>query len=65
MRTYQLCRDGDYGAFITSSEWLADVNYGAVMRKLLVNGLGGEALHVIAPATMPFAETATTGATTC
>ena len=64
LRTYQLCRDGDYGAFITSSEWL-DVNYGAVLRKLLVNGLGGEALHVIAPAAMPFAETATTGAVTC
>ena len=64
LRTYQLCRDGDYGAFITSSEWL-DVNYGAVLRKLLVNGLGGEALHAVAPAAMPFAETATTGAITC
>ena len=64
LKTYQLCRDGDYGAFITSSEWL-DVNYGAVLRKLLVNRLGGEALHVIAPASMPFAETATTGAITC
>ena len=64
LKTYQLCRDGDYGAFITSSEWL-DVNYGAVLRKLLVNGFGAEALHVIAPAAMPFAETATTGAITC
>ena len=64
LKTYQLCRDGDYGAFITSSEWL-DVNYGALMRKLLVNGFGGEALHVIAPAAMPFADTATTGAITC
>ena len=64
LKTYQLCRDGDYGAFITSSEWL-DVNYGAVLRTLLVHGLGGEALHVIAPAAMPFADAATTGAITC
>ena len=64
LKTYQLCRDGDYGAFITSSEWL-DVNYGAVLRTLLVNGLGGEALHVVAPAAMPFADAATTGAITC
>ena len=61
---YQLCRDGDYGAFITSSEWL-DVNYGAVLRTLLVHGLDGEALHVVAPAAMPFADAATTGAITC
>ncbi len=64
LKTYQLCRDGDYGAFITSSEWL-DVNYGAVLRTLLVHGLGGEALHVVAPAAMPFADAATTGAITC
>ena len=64
LKTYQLCRDGDYGAFLTSSEWL-DVNYGAVLRTLLVNGLGGEALHVVAPAAMPFADAATTGAITC
>ena len=64
LRTHQLCRDGDYGAFITSAEWL-DVNYGALMRKLLVNGFGAEALHVIAPAAMPFPDTATTGVITC
>ena len=64
LKTYQLCRNGDYGAFITSSEWL-DVNYGAVLRTLLVHGLGGEALHVVAPAAMPFADATTTGAITC
>ena len=42
------------------------MNYGDVMRKLLVgHHLGGKSLHVIAPATMPFADTATTGAITC
>lgn len=64
LKTRQLARRGDYGAFITSAEWL-DVNYGSVLRKLLTNGLGGVALHVLAPATMPFADANTTGAITC
>lgn len=64
LKTRQIARPGDYGAFITSAEWL-DVNYGGVLRKLLTNGLGGEALHVIAPAARPFADAATTGAITC
>ena len=33
-------RAGDVGCFVTSSEWL-DVNYGKVVRRLLLNGLGG------------------------
>ena len=64
VKTYELARPGDYGAFITSAEWL-DVNYGNVVRELLTNGLGGTALHVLAPGAMPFGETATTGAITC
>jgi predicted RNA methylase len=64
LKTRQLARPGDYGAFITSAEWL-DVNYGDVLRKLLTNGLGGASLHVISPTAMPFADTATTGAITC
>ena len=44
--------------------WL-DVNYGAVLRTLLIHGLGGEALHVVAPAAMPFVDATTTGAITC
>ena len=64
LKTCRLAARGDYGAFITSAEWL-DVNYGDVMRKLLVNHLGGTSLHVIAPAAMPFADAATTGAITC
>lgn len=64
MRTLQLARPGDYGAFITSAEWL-DVNYGATLRQLLADGLGGVALHVLDPKAMPFADAATTAAITC
>ena len=64
LKTRQLAAPGDYGAFITSAEWL-DVNYGDVMRKLLLDDLGGTAVHVIAPTAMPFADAATTGAITC
>ena len=64
LKTRAFVKPGDYGAFITSAEWL-DVNYGAAARKLLVDGLGGTDLHVIAPAAMPFADAATTGAIAC
>ncbi len=64
LKTRSLARPGDYGAFITSAEWL-DTNYGAAMRGLLADGLGGTALHVIAPAATPFADAATTGAIAC
>jgi SAM-dependent methyltransferase len=64
LKTRQLGRVGDRGAFITSAEWL-DVNYGAVLRKMLADGLGGTALHVLTPESMPFADAATTGAITC
>jgi SAM-dependent methyltransferase len=59
LRTRQLARRGDFGAFVTSSEWL-DVNYGGVIREMLGNGLGGTALQMIAPEAMPFGETMTT-----
>jgi adenine-specific DNA-methyltransferase len=55
---------GDRGVFITSSEWL-DVNYGSLMRELLLDGLGGESIHVIAPEAEPFDDALTTGAITC
>lgn len=63
IKTKQLARDGDYGVFITSAEWL-DVNYGSVMRRLLADGMGGVSLHVLDPRGMPFADAATTGAIT-
>lgn len=64
LRTLQLARAGDYGAFITSAEWL-DVNYGSVLRNLLASQLGGTSLHVIDPRARPFPDAATTGAITC
>ncbi|MFD8479001.1 Eco57I restriction-modification methylase domain-containing protein [Kitasatospora sp. NPDC059673] len=55
---------GDIGAFITSAEWL-DVNYGRLVRDLLLNQLGGEAVHMIDPTASPFADATTTGAVSC
>ncbi len=64
MRVAQLAKPGDAGAFITSSEWL-DVNYGSALRELLVDRLGGVALHVLDARAKPFEDAATTGAITC
>ncbi|MCX8281769.1 N-6 DNA methylase [Phyllobacterium sp. 0TCS1.6C] len=64
LRTRQLARPGDFGAFITAAEWL-DVNYGSVVRKMLADGLGGAALHVIDPKARPFTDALATGAITC
>lgn len=64
VRTLQLANEGDYGAFITSAEWL-DVNYGSVLRNLLAGKLGGTSLHIIDPKAMPFPDAITTGAITC
>jgi hypothetical protein len=60
MKTGRLAQPGDFVAFITAAEWL-DVNYGRVLRKMLANGLGGTALHVIDPKALPFSGTFTTG----
>ena len=57
-------RPGDIGCFVTSSEWL-DVNYGDVIRRLLLNTLGGRAVHVLEPRSAPFDKTAVTAAITC
>lgn len=64
VRTLQLAKDGDVGAFITSSEWL-DVNYGATLRQLLAKKLGGVGLHMLNPKAMPFSDATTTGTITC
>lgn len=55
---------GDIGCFITSAEWL-DVNYGSLVRDLLLDGLGGVGLHVLEPTAAPFPDATTTGAITC
>ena len=63
-QTACLARTGDFGAFITAAEWL-DVNYGAAARQVLVDVLGGLAVHVIAPAATPFPNADATGAVVC
>ena len=64
LRTREIARPGDFGAFITSAEWM-DVNYGSVLRKMLANGLGGTALHVLGADAQPFEGAMTTGAIAC
>ncbi|SEC38673.1 Methyltransferase domain-containing protein [Nocardioides exalbidus] len=64
LATLSHARTGDYGTFVTSSEWL-DVNYGSLVRQLLVDGLGGESIHVVDPTALPFSDAATTAAITC
>lgn len=64
LQTRLLAKPGDVGAFITSAEWM-DVNYGSALRRLLLNDLGGIALHVLEPTVEAFPGTATTAAITC
>lgn len=64
LQTRLLAKEEDIGAFITSAEWL-DVNYGSALRELLLNELGGLALHVLEPTVEAFPGTATTAAITC
>ena len=64
LKTRLLARAGDIGAFITSAEWM-DVNYGSALRRLLLQELGGVALHVLEPTIEAFPGTATTAAITC
>ena len=64
LQTRLLAREGDIGAFITSAEWM-DVNYGSALRRLLLQDLGGIALHVLEPTVEAFPGTATTAAITC
>lgn len=52
-------RAGDYGVFVTASEWL-DTNYGALLRSLFLGPLGGESLTILTPETRAFEGTATT-----
>ena len=56
-------RPGDIGAFITAAEWL-DVNYGALVRSLILKQLGGQSITVIEPTAQPFPDAATTAAIT-
>jgi adenine-specific DNA-methyltransferase len=64
LATADRARTGDYGAFVTAAEWL-DVNYGRLIRALVLGRLGGLSLDVLEPAALPFPGTATTAAVTC
>jgi adenine-specific DNA-methyltransferase len=54
---------GDAGVFITSAEWL-DVNYGNLVRELLLGPLGARRIAVFEPTSTPFADAATTAVIT-
>ena len=64
LSTLQHARPGDKGVFITAAEWL-DVNYGKLVRELLLHHLGGLSVHLIEPEAMPFPDAATTAVITC
>lgn len=64
LKTVQHARPGDFGAFVTSAEWL-DVNWGRLMRALFLGPLGGIELHLLEPKLKPFADADTTAAITC
>ena len=55
---------GDAGALVTAAEWL-DVNYGGLIRGLLLGPLGGESIHLLDPAAAVFPDAAATSAITC
>ena len=55
---------GDAGALVTAAEWL-DVNYGSLIRALLLGPLGGESIHLLDPAAAMFPDAAATSAITC
>ncbi len=63
LATAVLGRPGDVGCFVTSAEWL-DVNYGAIIRSLVLGGLGGRSLHIVEPKALPFEGAQTTAVIT-
>lgn len=64
LATAELGRPGDVGCFVTSAEWL-DVGYGSIIRSLLLDGLGGQALHVVDPSAAAFDDAQTTAVISC
>jgi adenine-specific DNA-methyltransferase len=63
LSTVRHAKVGDVGVFITAAEWL-DVNYGSLIRSLVLSGLGGKGITVIDPKAQPFPDAATTAAIT-
>jgi hypothetical protein len=64
VKTREIARDGDFGAFITAAEWL-DVNYGHTLRSALLNGMGGLSVDLFPADVAVFDGTMTTAAITC
>ncbi|MBO0788971.1 MAG: hypothetical protein J2P33_23175, partial [Actinobacteria bacterium] len=64
LATAGLARPGDAGVLVTAAEWL-DVNYGSLVRGLLLGPLGGRAVHLLDPAVPVFADAAATSAIAC
>ena len=63
LATAHLAQTGDYGVFVTSSEWL-DVRYGHLARELIAGPLGGISVHVLDARSQAFEDAATTAAVT-
>ncbi|WP_419837860.1 Eco57I restriction-modification methylase domain-containing protein [Candidatus Poriferisodalis sp.] len=63
LATAHLARAGDYGVFVTSSEWL-DVGYGRLARELVAGPLGGLSVHILDARTSAFADAMTTATVT-
>jgi len=63
LATANLAQCGDKGIYITAAEWL-DVNYGKVVRDLLLNTLGAETIQIIEPTAALFPDAAATGVIT-
>ena len=52
LATARLARPGDFGVFVTSSEWL-DVQYGRMLRELLLGPFAAYSVHVLDPERSP------------
>ncbi|MGH7045837.1 MAG: class I SAM-dependent methyltransferase [Stellaceae bacterium] len=62
-RIAEIGKDGDFGCLITAAEWL-DVGYGAALRSLLADRLGGTEIHILHPTAEAFPGTMSTAAIT-
>lgn len=63
LATAEHAKRGDVGVLITAAEWL-DVNYGRLVRELLLGELGAAEVHVIEPTADPFPGTQSTAVIT-
>lgn len=63
LATAEHAKAGDVGVLITAAEWL-DVNYGRLVREMLLGILGAKNIQVIEPSAEPFPGTATTAVIT-